>query len=100
MAVRRLLSDAWFCPCTHGAYGNRYSFVALWSLRSKQPLVSRAVKRQEVNVSLVAFIVAIGTAVVGLPVELHVVSSLKDFRPSAYVSSGEPTCSNLLSRYS
>lgn len=54
----------------------------------------------DMHVSLVAFIVAISAAAVGLLAELHLVSSLKNFYPSAYIGAGEPTCSNLLSRYS
>ncbi|GAB2524436.1 hypothetical protein GCM10027188_29280 [Lysobacter humi (ex Lee et al. 2017)] len=51
-------------------------------------------------VSLTAFGVAAATALVGLLIELHLVSSLKDFYPAAYCSAGEPTYSNLLSQYS
>jgi hypothetical protein len=53
-----------------------------------------------VDISVVAFVVAISAAAIGFFVELHLVSSLKDFYPAAYVAAGEPTYSNLLSRYS
>ena len=52
------------------------------------------------DVNLVSFIVAISAAAVGLLAELHLASNLKNFHPSAYISAGEPTCFNLLSRYS
>jgi len=52
------------------------------------------------DVGIAAFVVALGAYVVGSIAELHVVSTLRDFHPTAYADAGSPTYTNLLHRNS